>query len=83
MVKARYSRIKIARQTLCVRAFEHVTSFLVSADQRDVNEAANHFNARWLCDEFINHVGTLTGWCGFATNAKQHCSATQPEGAFI
>lgn len=83
MVEARNSRFQVTRQPLGVGAFKHVSGFIVAAGERDVNKASHNINVGRFCDEFVNHDGTLPNLFRSATNAKRHCSDTQPEGAFI
>lgn len=83
MVQACNNRFQVASQSLGVGSFKHVSGFIVSACENDVNEGADSLNARGLCNKFINHAGTLRECVDSATDQRVNDSTTQLEGAFI
>ena len=83
MAQSVHRFLQIDRKPRRVGSFEHVSGFIVSACERDVDEASHDSDAGRVCDEFVNHVGTLPNPFQSATNAKTHCSVAQPERAFI
>lgn len=74
---------QVEREPCRVGSFEHVSGFVVSAGERDVNERATNLDGGCFCDEFINHAGTLSNRIHNATNAGRHDTPAQPEEAFI